>query len=270
MPIMNTSSSPQDPDASRLHALVDGRLPPEQAALLRASLDAATGEDADAWARQRALLRTLHGDWLQRPLPEALHQAAERLQNQHAQRRRWATWSGVAAGWVLAFGLGWALHGASGGGATQAMAAPRLFAQQATVAHAVYQPEQRHPVEVAAQQQAHLVQWLSKRLGVALKPPVLEAQGFHLMGGRLLPGETGQARAQFMYEDQAGQRVTLYVSVLKPGTAATSAPASFQWSSDGASHGFYWIDGRQGYALSASLPRERLQTLANAIYQQLS
>lgn len=26
MPIMNTSSSPQDPDASRLHALVDGRL----------------------------------------------------------------------------------------------------------------------------------------------------------------------------------------------------------------------------------------------------
>ena len=53
---MNTSSSPQDPDASRLHALVDGRLPPEQAALLRASLDAATGEDADAWARQRALL----------------------------------------------------------------------------------------------------------------------------------------------------------------------------------------------------------------------
>lgn len=144
------------------------------------------------------------------------------------------------------------------------------FVREAAAAHAVYVPEQRHPVEVAAQQQAHLVQWLSKRLGVALKPPVLEAQGFHLMGGRLLPGETGQARAQFMYEDQAGQRVTLYVSVLKPGTAATTAPASFQWSSDGASHGFYWIDGRQGYALSASLPRERLQTLANAIYQQLS
>jgi anti-sigma factor RsiW len=146
----------------------------------------------------------------------------------------------------------------------------RDMVREAAAAHAVYVPEQRHPVEVAAQQQAHLVQWLSKRLGVALKPPVLEAQGFHLMGGRLLPGESGQARAQFMYEDQAGQRVTLYVSVLKPETAATSAPASFEWSSDGASHGFYWIDGRQGYALSASLPRERMQALANAVYQQLS
>lgn len=142
--------------------------------------------------------------------------------------------------------------------------------REAAAAHAVYVPEQRHPVEVAAQQQAHLVQWLSKRLGVALKPPVLEAQGFHLMGGRLLPGETGQARAQFMYEDQAGQRVTLYVSVLNPETAAASAPASFQWSSDGASHGFYWIEGQQGYALSSSLPRERQQALANAVYQQLN
>lgn len=136
-------------------------------------------------------------------------------------------------------------------------------------AHAVYVPEKRHPVEVAAQQQAHLVQWLSKRLGVPLKTPVLEAQGFQLMGGRLLPGETGQARAQFMYEDAAGERLTLYVSVLDQQVSKASAPAAFQWSRDGTTHGFYWIDGLQGYALSADLPRERLQVLADAIYRQL-
>jgi len=33
--------------------------------------------------------------------------------------------------------------------------------------------------------------------------------------------------------------------------------------------GFYWIEAQQGYALSSTLPRERLQVLANAIYQQL-
>ena len=261
---MNTSSSPQDPDASRLHALVDGRLPPEQAALLRASLDAATGEDADAWARQRALLRTLHGDWLQRPLPEALHQAAERLQNQHALRRRWATWSGVAAGWVLAFGLGWGLHGASGGGTTQAMAAPRLFAQQATVAHAVYQPEQRHPVEVTAAQQEHLVQWLSRRLERPLTVPHLQDQGYELVGGRLLPGGSG-ARAQFMYQNAASQRITLYLGALEQAQAE-----AFHFYGDGAVSSFYWVDRGFGYALSGALPRPALQALATAVYQQLS
>jgi anti-sigma factor RsiW len=40
-------------------------------------------------------------------------------------------------------------------------APPARFVRQAAVAYAVYQPEQRHPVEVAADQQEHLVQWLS-------------------------------------------------------------------------------------------------------------
>ena len=43
----------------------------------------------------------------------------------------------------------------------------------ALVAYAVYAPEVRHPVEVAATQQEHLVQWLSKRLGRPLKVPDL-------------------------------------------------------------------------------------------------
>ena len=90
------------------------------------------------------------------------------------------------------------------------------------------------------------------------------------MGGRLLPGETGQARAQFMYENAAGQRVTLYVSVLsKPDSKAAAAPVAFRWTEDGGTQGFYWIDGHQGYALSAALPREQLHVLAEAVYRQL-
>ena len=60
------------------------------------------------------------------------------------------------------------------------MFANKRFARDAMAAHVVYSPEVRHPVEVAAAEQQHLVQWLSKRLGTQLKAPVLQAQGFDL------------------------------------------------------------------------------------------
>src|SRR5690349_19913814 len=93
----------------------------------------------------------------------------------------------------------------------------RHLAQEAAVAHFVFQPEVRHPVEVAAAQQDHLVQWLSKRQGRPLKVPVLSAQGNELVGVCLLPGDEG-ARAQFMYQNASGQRITLYLGAVQPGT----------------------------------------------------
>ena len=43
----------------------------------------------------------------------------------------------------------------------------------------------RHPVEVAAAQQEHLGQWLSKHLGRPLKAPDFSTQGYELVGERL-------------------------------------------------------------------------------------
>ena len=71
----------------------------------------------------------------------------------------------------------------------------RHFAQQAAVAHAVFQPEVRHPVEVTAAQQEHLVQWLSKRLGRPLKVPVLSAQGYELSADACCPATRARARS---------------------------------------------------------------------------
>lgn len=255
------------PGDDTLHALVDGRLPAEPAARLRAGLAGTAREDCDAWERQRAMLQSLHADWLEHPLPEALQQAARQLQDRHAERARWAAWGGVAAGWLLAFGLGWGLHGSWTGGTQVAAAkAPLPFAQQAAVAHAVYQPEQRHPVEVTAAQQEHLVQWLSKRLARPLKVPNLQAQGFELVGGRLLPGDSG-ARAQFMYQNTAGLRITLY---LGEQAQAQAQPEAFHFYAEGPVSGFYWVERGFGYALSGELPRPTLQALATAVYQQLS
>lgn len=142
------------------------------------------------------------------------------------------------------------------------------FAHDAALAHAVYSPEKRHPVEVAATEQQHLVQWLSRRLDKPLKVPDLSAEGYSLVGGRLLPGAAG-ARAQFMFEDAAGQRVTLYIGALADRNGAASQESAFRFAAGDPVPSFYWVDQGFGYALSGKLPRETLLTLAGAVYKQL-
>jgi len=266
---------------ARLHALVDDQCSPAQARRVRDGLDADGLADVAAWQRHRDGLRALHGA-LQpgEPAPE-LRQAAEQLQRRHDRQGDWTRWGGIAAGWLLAFGLGWGWHGqserlgAGGMGNVPSAGAPAAFVQQAAVAHAVFQPEQRHPVEVGAAQQDHLVQWLSKRLGRPLAVPVLSAQGFELVGGRLLPGGDG-ARAQFMYQDPTGQRITLYLGALDaasttPGSAMAgqAGETAFQFHQDGAVASFYWVDQGFGYALSGALPRPALLAVATAVYRQV-
>lgn len=260
-----TASRPAPLHEDELHALVDGRLPAARAEAVDAALDPSAREQAEAWRQQREALQSLHRDWLDRPVPDALLGAAGRLHDTRAAQRRRLAWAGMAAGWMLAFGLGWGLHGQQAGGAMQAAvgAPPARFVRQAAVAYAVYQPEQRHPVEVAADQQEHLVQWLSKRLARPLTVPGLQAQGFELIGGRLLPGEHG-ARAQFMYQNAAGQRITLYLGALD------GAPLeAFRFDQQGPVASFYWVERGFGYAITGELPRPALQALATAVYEQL-
>lgn len=256
-----------------LHALVDGRLAPAE----RDALEARLAEDPEAaalvarWRAQREALRALHRPLLQEPVPQALQQAAERTAQARREVDVWWRWGGMAAGLLLAFGLGWMARGpwisgwpAPGG--VQARAGQE-FVRQAALAHAVFSPELRHPVEVTAAEQAHLLQWLSKRLGRPLKLPDLSAQGYTLVGGRLLPGGEG-ARAQFMFERAGGTRLTLYLGAL-PNSGASAKETAFRFFSEGPVSGFYWVDQGFGYALSGPLPREALMPLAEAVYRQL-
>lgn len=273
------------PDELTLHAFMDGELAPAQAAEVAGWLADHPFEAARVAAlqEQKSMLQALHADVLDEPVPLNLARAVRR------PRTQWHWPHAVAAALMLAVGVGVGYGmGASQGlglgtglgdrAQGQGLAMTRnggapaplpTFVRDAAAAHVVFAPEQRHPVEVAAQQQEHLVQWLSKRLGVKLTAPSLDAQGFRLMGGRLLPGEQGQARAQFMYEDAHAERLTLYVSLMTDTARTGTAPVAFQWTEDGATRGFYWINGDRGYALSASLPREQLHVVAEAIYRQL-
>jgi len=250
-----------------LQAYADERASPQQRAAIEAWLEARP-EEAERIAEYRRLgeaLRAAYDPVLDEPVPEHLaHAARPRL-----EWRRFA----MAAGWValgIAVGAmsGWQLHARWPAAAPAAPAADAaaLMARRAAVAHAVYSPEVRHPVEVGADQEAHLVAWLSKRLGAPLRAPKLEAVGYSLVGGRLLPGDTGPV-AHFMYQANRGARVTLYVRTEIAGNRETA----FRYAHEANVRVFYWVDRKLGYAISSGdLSKEELLKVANAVYQQLN
>jgi anti-sigma factor RsiW len=229
-------------------------------------------------------LRGLHRAVLDEDLSPTLRTAARRLELAQQQAAQGRHWVGMAAAVLLAFGVGWLAHGqlaaATGTGGMWAQnRTAHEFVRQAGFAYSVYQPEKRHPVEVAAAEQEHLVQWLSKRLGRPLKVPHLEDQGFALVGGRLLPGEAG-ARAQFMYQNPDAQRITLYLGALeksaKPGNrqglqdTQDIQATQFRFEADGPVPSFYWAEQGFGYALSGPVDRSTLMALASSVYAQLN
>jgi anti-sigma factor RsiW len=246
-----------------LQAYADGKLPEERRAAVAAWL-AAHPEDAERIENYRQLaeeLRSTYEGVLAEPVPERLERALR------PQRTRGFA---IVALWVV-FGValgaiaGWQLHGMQGVTAYASDGAS-LMARRAAVAHATYSPEVRHPVEVGADQEAHLVAWLSKRLGTQLRAPKLEGVGYSLVGGRLLPGEQGPV-AHFMYQCNRGTRVTLYVR----SDMASNRSTAFRYSREGSVGVFYWVDGRSGYALSSGdISKEDLLNVANAAYQQLN
>jgi anti-sigma factor RsiW len=135
------------------------------------------------------------------------------------------------------------------------------WVQRAALAHSVYVPEPRHAVEVRAQE-AHLAGWLTRRIEMPVHLFNLQAQGFELVGGRLLPDGTGKS-AQLMYQDAQARRVTVYLR--KPEGAVQT---EFRYERQGELGMFYWIEEGCGYALVGALPRETLLALAQAVYQQ--
>jgi anti-sigma factor RsiW len=256
-----------------LQACADGRLAEGRRAEVETWLAGRPEESEriEFYRRASSELRELYGPVLEEPVPERLAAAA--------RRRRRFRGAAVAAGWlVLGIALGgtaggiagWQLHGTRS--ASLPLAESPTFVRRAALAHATYTPEVRHAVEVSADQEAHLVAWLSKRLGGPVRAPKLGVIGYDLVGGRLLPSDGGPKgalvpSAHFMYQNAKGMRITLYVRAELAGNTETA----FRYAREGNVSVFYWIDRKFAYALSSNeLGREDLLKVANAVYQQLN
>lgn len=267
-----------------LHAFVDGQLEPERMLAVLAHLQAHPDQarQVAAWQAQRRALRQWHRRLDPGPTPAAMEATlrahAAPSAPSTARRASAGHWqqAAVVAGSVLlgaAMAHWWPGAGTAAGlaagsarpDAGLAEAAPE-FVRDAGIADAVFRPEKRHAVEVPASEHAHLMQWLSRRLGVTLRTPDLGAEGYRLLGGRLLPGEP-TPRAQFMYEDAGGRRVTLFVTVFGPDDAPDAV--GFRTHRDEERAIYYWIDGRFGYALSVPASGDTM-ALAKAVHRQLA
>jgi len=253
-----------------LHAYVDDALTPERRLAVDNYLEQhpADAERVAAYRAQKQALKALFQPVLDEPVPERLHALTVQPIKASTGRGGWSgggLWQRLAAGVMIATlggAGGWLAHGQYQKGERMARTVP--LSHQAAVAHVVYSPDVRRPVEIAADQEEALVKWLTKRLGTPVSPPKLGALGFELVGGRLLPGNSGPV-AQFMYQDATGQRMTLYVTT----ESTEKRDTGFRFAREGLVNVFYWVDGKFGYALSAGIDKGELAKVATAVYDQL-
>lgn len=211
-------------------------------------------EDRAEYAAQNAELHRKFDAVLTEPIPARMYM----------RRPAWLEYARAAS--ILAVGVAIGLAIPMFGPAPPApIANVTPLPIRAARAHLVYSPEVRHPVEVDAKDQDHLVKWLSKRLGTQLKVPVLANEGFELLGGRLLPGPEGPV-AQFMYQDPTSlKRLTLYVTRPHSGEPVTA----FRFAEEDGVSVFYWIDKDCGYALSGEVDKVTLARVAGSVYKQI-
>ncbi len=240
-----------------LHAFVDGELPDDRKAAVEAWL-ASHPDDAAliaAWRTQAEMIRARYGAVASEQVPERLTLA--RLM------RNGGRWKGIAAAAAIGAFLVGGVAGWMGHGASAAAPEPSAqFIEQAMNAHRLYINEVRHPIEVRAGE-AHLLPWLSRRVGATLRAPDLASFGLTLLGGRLLPCQSGAAAALFMYESGSGERFTLYAARLKDGQS------SLRYTENNNLAVVRWVESDVGYALSGPPDKTRLKSIARSAYDQM-
>jgi len=255
-------NSRRKPDQLMLHAYFDGELGNEDVADVKAWL--AENPDArsevEKWNRQKSALSARFNSVVEEEIPDDIRRVLEQTGKKSFMRPL----AQIAAAIVL-----FALGATSGWFVAQTdMTAQKKYlavAEHGLDAYRVFVSEKRHPVEVNADQETHLVKWLSKRLGQPLKIPDLSRQNYELVGGRLLSNEEGPA-ALFMYEDDTGKRVTLYIA---HNPTRSGVETSYQFLEKGQAKTYFWLDPKLGYALAGEMDKKSLLALADLVYQQI-
>lgn len=178
-----------------IEAFIDGRIDPARGAEVERYLEGNPTVRARVVADRaiKAELRTRLEPVAAEPIPPRLRVGTILARRRHTGLRRPGLPAARGALLAMGMGVGWVARGTGQASARNASAAMTSEGAEAIADHRVFVVETAHPVEVAASQQAHPVQWLSRRVGQPLKIPDFPAQGFELMGGRVLPSAEGPA-----------------------------------------------------------------------------
>ena len=210
------------------------------------------------WEMQDLALRLLYAPIADEPVPTRHKAVIAAAVTRHTGRGQWRQLAAALVFLAVGTAVGWT-------GATyfDHSTADLSLPQEALRAHATYVVEVAHPVEVRATEEAHLVAWLSKRLGHPISVPNLDAHGYQLIGGRIVPEKNGAA-ALMMYEDAEGRRITLYIA-REPGGQETA----FRFVDGNGTRAFWWVDEGFGCAVTGDVSKDTLRAIAVSAYEQL-
>ncbi len=236
-----------------LHAYADGALPGDRIAAVESYLAANPAEAARVaeWRAQASAIRDRFGGIAEQPVPE-------RLQIENLTVRASGVRTKIAVAVVLALiagaAIGWFARDYASAPTQNQVA--RALAEAAIEAHRLYINEVRHPIEVRADE-AHLLPWLSRRIGSPVRAPDLSQEGYALLGGRLLPGPA----ALIMYEGSGGERVT--ITCMRAGNGERS---NFKWRQNGDFGALAWLDAGLGFVVAGPADRAKLDRIAREVY----
>jgi anti-sigma factor RsiW len=246
-----------------LHAYVDDRLDATRRVEVESHLQAnpVLQRRVEGWRRQAEALRDALAFKLHEPVPSSLHLG--RLLEQRTVRQQRGLFGNpwrVAAAMVLTLGLGAAAGWTARG--TQRMGEVTRLGMEAAAAHSVFGADPTRPIEIGPQNRPELVAWIDRKLHRTINVPDLSAQGYRLIGGRVLSTMVGAA-AMLVYDDDHGGRITVFVQPMRSDTA-TMQPVN-----SGAANGYAWIDAHMGYGVISD-GESSLHGLADQVRQAMA
>jgi anti-sigma factor RsiW len=216
-------------DEDDLHAYVDGRLDTARREMVSRHLA------ANPVQHQRVADWAAHAEDLRRAL------RPDDANEQSLMLARLAGLRGVG---------GWAIRG------SQSPTEIARLGVEAASAYRIFANDPSRSVEISSDNQAELVAWMTQKLGRRILLPDLAAQGYHLVGGRVLAAMYGPA-AMLVYRDAADNRITIYVQPMRIGEPAAMRPFEAQ-----AVDGYAWIAHQVGYTVMSDGHLAQLRSVA--------
>jgi anti-sigma factor RsiW len=213
-----------------------------------------------SYAHQREMLRQAFDPISREPVPPELNLARMIAARRRSQSGRWH----LAAAAVLLTAAGGSGGWVARGFTTQPNAGIAALAQEASVSYRVFGPDKARPVEVGADREQNLVEWISDRIRRPVSVPNLSEAGFQFIGGRLVATPHGPA-GLLMYDDDQRSRIAILVRPMAVDHSAKMAEYLH-----GEITNLAWADEGTGYSLVGPLSSEQLHPIAAEIRRQFS
>ncbi|MDW3223608.1 MAG: anti-sigma factor [Paracoccaceae bacterium] len=191
----------------KLSAYLDGELDPAEAETIEALLesDPVAQTELDDLLQAQVDAQDMFDAQLRHPVPLALVRQIKDSQSPDATSPARPIWGAMAAS-LVALTLG----GVGGFLLKDQITPTQTAGWLADIAdyHSVYSEQERHLVEVGADESDHIEKWLGNTIGATFSIPSLSEFNLTFQGGRLLVAN-GKPVAQLMYRQEDGTVIAL-------------------------------------------------------------